>query len=655
MPISRRRRQSAHPAYALGNLMGQTLAGEAIGGAVGAGARAVPKIARGAGNMFADATKPATAAKLVADTAADNTAAIAKANTTNAVNAEKATAANAAAADKAAAINARRIAAHAEKTQSIQAANDAQQAQYAADQAAHEAAVAKADEINKAAAEDQTEHGQAARQVQQQSARLVDRVKAVQAKWKDSTELQRAKGYQPQGILDRGYAQVRQATGGSSVPREMLASAVEKAEERLKGSDENIKVFRDILKKAPDDPEPAYIDSPSEGRIPQGHPLYDVLRGMSAEEEGAPVEPANFSDLQGYYSELGAKLKGGNLPADVYRSMRSLQDDIGAMMQKMANENGVGAKFRTLQTQYRDYMQTFRESTGPNHSGSPIAQSLDAADPTYAIKPLTDPATAGRVRNMLSRFDPAQEGVGGAGQLYDNFRSVLNKFENSGKLKPAKEAGAAPTPPTPTPLPDRPAMIQPKKIQPKVVQPDITQRGLEDIQAANKAAIGKAATGFQKAGLVSHVASGFMAYDLAKNIISRETGKMLLLDIGARGLVGGVAHGDREVVGKFRCAGIPLPPDSAADKDAGTTPRLPTHRSGAEPSAPNRSSEGAGVANCSGYRGSLGGITVACGPSPGSDGASSIIQKKGPRLRGQPALQQRYLWNVLSIRGVGVS
>ena len=86
---------------------------------------------------------------------------------------------------------------------------------------------------------------------------------------------------------------------------------------------------------------------------------------------------------------------------------------------------------------------------------------LDAADPTYAVKPLTDPATAARVRTILSRFDPAVNGVGGARQFYDNFRDTVNRYESSGKLKPAKPVGEAPTAPPPTPepafLPDRPS------------------------------------------------------------------------------------------------------------------------------------------------------------------------------------------------------
>lgn len=422
-----------NPAYLTGTIAGQMVVGEAAGDAAGKGLKKgleiFPKIVR-SGTEVLTKTTPRDTGKFVEETGKSNADNISKADAKNASNKERA--------DD---INAQRSEIHARRLQTVEAANAAKQAEF-------EAAKTQAEEINRAAAADETTRGQLARQVKAQAARLVERVRAV----KDATKEK----------IDTAYGKIREATGEKvdpdtgqvtrpavTIPRENLASAVGKAEKLIKGSDENLKMFRDILSKA------------EEGKA-----------GESMEDTSAP--PADFTQLQGYYSEIGDKLSGGNLPPDVYRAMRSLQEDVGGMMQKMAKERGVGAQLRSTQQLFRDYMQTFRESAGPNHSGSPIAQALDASDPAYAIKPLTAAETAARVRNMLSKFDPSVNGQGGAGKLFDNFRDTVREFDGTGQVKPAAPPTAPVLKPTPEP---------PKVIQPKLIQPEITKLGPEELRA----------------------------------------------------------------------------------------------------------------------------------------------------------------------------
>jgi hypothetical protein len=403
--------------------------------------------------------------------------------------------------------NAKLKQAHAEKVKTIEAANDAKKAEY-------EAAKSKAAEVKKAAEQLETRRGQLARQVQEQSARLLDRIRRIKADWKDDSQYirnenarvkkARAAGeeaeYQPHGKLDVAYDQIRKATAGKTVAPKLLADAVTKAEGKLKGSSESIKIFRDILSKAEDaDENPDVIKTRTEGDVPKGHPLYQILLDMQREEKGGETAPpADFSQLRGYYSELGEKLAGGNLPGDVYQALRSLQDDIGGMAQKMANESGVGTKFSQTQGLYRQYMETFREAAGPNHSGSPIAQALDAADPAYAIKPLMAEETAQRVRNMLTTFDPPTEGQGGAGKLFDSFRQTTREFEGLGKPINVPEA---PKPPKLEEPPVAPQPVQPKEVAPSIsvtppdrpleIKAEPKTLSAEDIVANRKANIAK--------------------------------------------------------------------------------------------------------------------------------------------------------------------
>lgn len=344
---------------------------------------------------------------------------------------------------------------HASKTQSIEEENAAKQSEF-------EAAKTKAEELEKASKEQETARGKAARTVKEQAARIVQRLKSVQEKWKDSTALQKQKGYQPTGILDKAFDQIRKATAGAQGSSSELAGSVQKALGKIAGSTESIKIFKDILSKNPeDDPEFMTLDEgDGKARIPKGHPLYDILKEGQSEASSPPT----WKDLQGYYTELGRSLSNGNLPGDVYQALRSLQDDIASQMQKMADSRGVGARWKQARAQYRDYMQTFREMSGPNHSGSPIAQSLAAKDPAYAVKPLTAEETAQRVRNDLSRFDPPVNGQGGAGKLYDNFRAANREFDSLGKPIKVPETPVAPKPKEMPAAPALQARPEPPKV-----------------------------------------------------------------------------------------------------------------------------------------------------------------------------------------------
>lgn len=156
------------------------------------------------------------------------------------------------------------------------------------------------------------------------------------------------------------YDAVREKVGGLTVPNSDLASAVRDAEKNISGSTENIKIFRDILSKHPAE-EPEFIEYQG-ADIPKGHPLYDVLKEQGGISGAAP---ATFSDLQGYYSELGRALSKGNLPDDVFRAIRDLHQNIGNMMQGLSDQAGVGPQFSEARNFYRQYMQTFRDYSSP--------------------------------------------------------------------------------------------------------------------------------------------------------------------------------------------------------------------------------------------------------------------------------------------------
>lgn len=178
--------------------------------------------------------------------------------------------------------------------------------------------------------------------------------------------------------LDNKYDTVRSAlepktdpdtgeiTPAPSVPSSQLATAVQNAEAKLMGSSENIKQFKDIISKHPDD-DPDFVTDKTLGRnnlgtVPRGDPLYDIIKDSQGIESG---KGATFRDLQGYYTELGDKLSSGGLQGDVYQAMKSLHDDIGGMMQKMAADNGVGSQLADAQNYARNYYADWRKPGTP--------------------------------------------------------------------------------------------------------------------------------------------------------------------------------------------------------------------------------------------------------------------------------------------------
>lgn len=188
------------------------------------------------------------------------------------------------------------------------------------------------------------------------------------------------------------YDSVRKATQGQILPPAELQAAVRQAQGMIQGSSENIKMFNDILSKAPVD----YVMSGG-AKFGPGSPIYESVK---ATPEGLPnpSAPVNFSDLQGYYSELGEKLSSGNLPGDVYLALKSLQESISGKMQQMADKAGVGPQLSEARSFYSQYMKAFRD-----HS-SPLYKARTATERGKAIGNLAGKDQTGI--QALARYNP---------------------------------------------------------------------------------------------------------------------------------------------------------------------------------------------------------------------------------------------------------
>lgn len=316
--------------------------------------------------------------------------------------------------------------------------------------------------------------------------------------------------------LDNKYDTVRTAldaktdpdtgdiTPAPTVASPELALAVGNAEAKLMGSSENIKQFRDILAKHPES-DPDFVKYEG-AQIPRGHPLYDLIRENSETPSGA-----TFRDLQGYYSELGDKLSSGGLQGDVYQAMKSLHDDIGGMMKKMAADNGVGNQLADAQDYARNYYADWRDPVSPLNRAIKTKEIAKGAEPGLEAVP-----------GSIGQFQGKdQSGIGTLAKYNPELAKRANTIR--GYQQQAKSISSAP-------FVEKPVSALAPSTPP--VQPEIKTIGPEDIQAANAAKLADRAQGARKLGS-SKIASGIAALDAVQSAMSGNW-KRLGIDVGSR-------------------------------------------------------------------------------------------------------------------------
>ena len=325
-----------------------------------------------------------------------------------------------------------------------------------------------------------------------------DQLQALAAKTKAQADQNYA---QVNGFMDdaKASAEAKAQVAGenapvndpSALPANRIAQAVDNAYTKIRGSSESIKIFKDIASKYPASAPDTIMYQGAE--IPKGHPLYDVLN------QGQLAQPIQFSNLQGYYSELG-DLMGGQLPGDVYQAVKTLRSNVGNMMQEIAAnvdkqravelggklppEESAVKSLKNAQQFYSQYMTDFREPTGPSGSGSPVAKALDAKDPDYVIDPFTG-KSGFRGIETIAKYDP---------ELARRFRTLAKVNDD------ISDIGSAPTQ---KPLPELPP-------QPQGEVPDV--RGLKSDKLESIAANSRTWSKFDTAALATSVAAPFLGH-----------------------------------------------------------------------------------------------------------------------------------------------
>lgn len=259
------------------------------------------------------------------------------------------------------------------------------------------------------------------------------------------------------------YTSVRQATANDpGVPASDVAADVKAAEQKfIKGSPENIKQFRDILKRGESDGE-VTIDGRS------FTPATDPVGWKRMQEQGIVPETGNmtFADLQGFRSELASKLASGKLEGDVYQAMKSVHEALGKRMAEIADRNGVGPQLKTADNFYRQYNQVFQEKP------SAVAETRERVgqlDPQYYSEPFVKGKAAQTGINALREFpSEVPENKAEASRIADVLESHRNDAASLKQLaKDNRKAKPMPEPPAPIEKP-KPVAVEtsvPKQIE----------------------------------------------------------------------------------------------------------------------------------------------------------------------------------------------
>lgn len=278
------------------------------------------------------------------------------------------------------------------------------------------------------------------------------------------------------------YTALNQALDTQPADGDALSSALEEAKNKIKGSNTNPAILKDLSAKIPA-ANPDFIDYQG-AQIPKGHPLYDVLKSNQ------PSAGLTYRDLQGYYSELGRELSKGTLPGDVYAAYDTLQDRIGDQMQKIADANNLGPQLQDARSTWRQMKQTFYDPK------SPITRAINSTEAGDAIKQFQGKDQSGI--QALAQYDPD---LAQRANMIRGYQAEAKGLRPS--TKPPKAIPELGPPPTP--------------VQPAVIQPQIQSITPGDIQQAKAQALQARAQKIR--GAYPHLASSLMVMDILRNAL----------------------------------------------------------------------------------------------------------------------------------------
>ncbi len=213
------------------------------------------------------------------------------------------------------------------------------------------------------------------------------------------------------------------------VPLADMAKAAREAEAKLKGSTENIKQFRELIRKAP---EESGIQT-SVGELKPGDQLYDLLKSQGAIDTGGALP---FDELQGYSSEIGQKIAQGRgeMPGDVYHALKYLKEKIDTAKTAVADRNGAGATLRNADSFWHNYQDLFYDK---DSAIAKVRESVGVKNPAEAANEFfrgnANEIAIGKLKGLRSVYSPDASAIA---DLTQNLKAAREEAGASKVIKP---------------------------------------------------------------------------------------------------------------------------------------------------------------------------------------------------------------------------
>lgn len=248
------------------------------------------------------------------------------------------------------------------------------------------------------------------------------------------------------------YSEVRsKLKDDPGVPLADMAEEARKAEGMLKGSPENIRTFRDLVRKGSEE-EGAIVNGQT--TVP-GDPLYEMLKSQGALDTGGTLP---FDELQGYSSEIGRKIASGRgeIPGDVYQALKYLKEKIDAAKTAVAERNGAGAELKAADNFWSKYQDAFYDK---DSAVADVRKRVGVLDPEFYSEPFTKGKAAGvgasKLRDLPTQYSDQAKAVADAAERLKAY------YAERKAIKPAAEK-PIPTAAAPNAVPPRAmATLQP--------------------------------------------------------------------------------------------------------------------------------------------------------------------------------------------------
>ena len=313
---------------------------------------------------------------------------------------------------------------------------------------------------NKAQAEAVAKRGQIAKHVDTESLALGSELKQL-----ENSVYQEA---------NRKFDAVRQKIGNPQARPDALIRTVKSAEsDILQDIPENVKEFRRILSMGDSDEivklrQEVMAGQDMTGKYEDLSAERKALVDSMVERWGGQIsesEPLTWGKLQSLKSRIDNRLRNTRaMNGDVKRALFSVRDGVVDEMGNMAQSQGVTSDWDAARSFYRQWREDFHEARGPSGSGSPVAQALDAVDPSKIRQPFTrSQSTVGnRGTAILERYK--QFGGDKIAKRVESMLTAESDMERLPKqvkpkpLKQAPEIHELPTRKPAPPIPGKPTV-----------------------------------------------------------------------------------------------------------------------------------------------------------------------------------------------------